>query len=67
MKILGREKGGNASKPIKKLKRADGKDCYMPEEPTDDRNTKRHRQRLFSEYIQNFRDTVHITPGIDWS
>ena len=35
MKILGREKGGNASKPIKKLKRADGKDCYMLEESTD--------------------------------
>ena len=32
-----------------------------------DRNTKRHRLRLFSEYIQNFRDTVHITPGIEWS
>ena len=35
MKILGREKGGNASKPINKLKRADGKDCYMLEESTD--------------------------------
>ena len=30
-----------------------------------DRNTKRHRLKLFSEYIQNFRDTVHITPGIE--
>ena len=30
-----------------------------------DRNTKRHRLRLFSEYIQNFRDTVYITPGIE--
>ena len=30
-----------------------------------DRNTKGHRLRLFSEYIQNFRDTVHITPGIE--
>ena len=36
-KILGREiwKGSIGSKPIKKLKRVDGKDCYMLEEPTD--------------------------------
>ena len=28
-------KGSSDSKPIKKFKRIDGKDCYMLEEPTD--------------------------------
>ena len=37
-------KGSNDSKPIKKLKRVDQKDCNMLEEPADSLiNTKRHR------------------------